>query len=188
MFQRFSLIIAGMLAATIPAAAQRPGLRGGGPEDLLRLRERLALTEQQLTQLRALRDQRLAEQRARMTEMMELRSKLRSGDLSQEEARRTMRERMEAVRQQQTAAMERMRQVLTEEQRNRLSEVRRQAVREQMRARVLRERLDDRRFRTELRMRGMRERAYMRDRMLDRARERMRLRGQDFRPRRPPDI
>jgi len=136
-----------MLAVTLPVAAQQPPARmapteraapawprpmlqermlqrrGIGPEALLRLREELGLTEQQVARLEALRQEGVAARRDRMAEMLERRSQLEAGRITREQLREQMQARAAA---RQGAAgqrpMDRAREVLTDQQRLRLAE------------------------------------------------------------------
>jgi hypothetical protein len=142
-------ILGATLLAAVPAEAQlgrrQQGTLPAGPEELLRLRERLELSADQVRRLQSLRDEALAARIAITTEMLQLRSKLRAGELTPEQAREqiraqreTLRTRLEALRPQ------RAREVLTDAQRQRLAELRREAFRAGMRA-ELRSRLQARR-------------------------------------------
>jgi len=117
--------------------AQRPGM---SPEALLRMREELGLTEQQVTRLEALRREGLAARRDQMAEMMELRSQLQAGQITREQVRERVQARAEARR---SAAeqrpVDRAREVLTDQQRLRLAERQVDQMRRQMQGRALRE-------------------------------------------------
>lgn len=167
-----------LLATATLAAQPGPRARGEGPglgaEGLLRMRERLALTEEQVNRLRALRDERLNEQRTRMGQLMELRSRFRSGDLSAEEFRAAREEAVKGVRERRQATAEQLRGLLTDEQRNRLHEARRE-LRQAVRREMVRREMVRRDLRRELRRDRIRddrgEWRQQRDRMRERLRE-----------------
>jgi hypothetical protein len=98
------------LGATLasPALSQRHehhhGPQGGGPgsrtipvEAALRHREQLKLTEKQVTDLTALRQEAVKARQQEMIAMTELSSRFRAGELSQEEFRTQMRSRRGAA-------------------------------------------------------------------------------------------
>lgn len=181
MRRRFVLALSlAVLIAATSEAQPGPRLRQQGPalgaEGLLRMRERLGLTEEQLARLRALRDERLGEQRTRLNQMLELRSKFRSGDLSTEEFRRAQREAMQGVRERQRAAAEQLRGVLTEEQRNRLMEARQDFRRQSFRREMVRREMMRREFRRDRLRDGFR-----RERFRDELRGDLRLRRERIR-------
>lgn len=74
-------------------------VRGGGApgvEGILRMRERLELTEDQVSQLDALRSERVEQRTLAAHEMNELRSQLRAGTIERTEAMERMRTAREA--------------------------------------------------------------------------------------------
>ena len=104
----------------------REGMRGAEVEDLLRMRERLELTDEQLRQLEELRVAALERRKTRMAEMMDLQSRRRAGDLEQEERRDLMTERREGYREAARQQRERVAAILTDDQRERLATFRAQ--------------------------------------------------------------
>lgn len=117
-------IAAVLVVMAAPAVAQR-GPRGGAPprlggamrgdriESALRMREDLALTEDQIAQLDALRRARVAERQAAWGAMAELQSQLRAGLISREEFRDATQSRRDSVR---AAAGDPLSEILTEDQ------------------------------------------------------------------------
>ena len=123
------------IAAVLPLSAAnaqrgqrgpREGMGRAGVENVLRMRERLELTDEQLTQLEELRVAALERRKTRVAEMMDLQSRRRAGDLEREERRDLRTERregyLEAARQQR----ERISAILTDDQRERLATFRAQ--------------------------------------------------------------
>ncbi|MEX2465592.1 MAG: Spy/CpxP family protein refolding chaperone [Gemmatimonadota bacterium] len=78
--------------------ADRLGRGGGAPgvEGILRMRERLELTEDQVSRLDALRSERVEQRMLAAAEMNELRSELRAGTIERTEAMERMRTAREA--------------------------------------------------------------------------------------------
>lgn len=107
--------------------------RNQSPEIALRLRERLHLTEDQVAQLQARRQDLIELRSQQRHELAELRSKFRSGDLTREQLREQMTAQRERAR---ALASDRagMGDVLTEAQREQLGTIRRDVTRMQMRA------------------------------------------------------
>ena len=100
-----AVVIAVVLVLPVSAAnaqrnqrGAREGMRRAGVEDLLRMRERLELTDEQSAQLEELRVAALERRKARVVDMMDLQSRRRAGDLEREEWRDLMAERREANR------------------------------------------------------------------------------------------
>jgi hypothetical protein len=136
--------------ATAAAAQWGPGARlrpqagpaplpGQGVEEILRLRERLELTQDQVARLHAMREQALAARIGAAAEMMRIQSELRAGEISREQARTRLQARRDSTRRQmETLGPARIREVLTEAQRERLLEARREAVRAEARMRMQR--------------------------------------------------
>lgn len=113
-----------------PAGAQtdstptRSRIRGADVDRLLRDRERLALTDEQIERLRELRSAQSTRRAERSREMIEVRSLLRSGEITRDEARERLTARRQAHRDQVAAFQERVSGVLTEAQTTRLREIR----------------------------------------------------------------
>lgn len=104
--------------------AQMPRAQAGPtPEMVLRLREQLSLTEAQVGRLEALRREGVNARRERMAEMLDLRSQVEAGRITREELQAQVRSRAEAARATPPNAGERVREVLTDQQRVRLAEL-----------------------------------------------------------------
>ncbi len=80
-----------------PGDGMRGAMGAGRIESALRMRERLALTEDQVAQLDALRRARVAERQTAASELAELQSQFRAGQLSGDEFRDAVRQRREAA-------------------------------------------------------------------------------------------
>ena len=109
-----------------PRTAPRPSA-----ETVMRLRQELELTDDQVSQLDALRRDALATRQAHMAQMMELRSRQLAGELALEEWRTEMTKSRDDARERMDAQGERVAGVLTDAQRERLTELRRQEWRQQ---------------------------------------------------------
>ncbi len=131
--------ILAMALAVAPGAAQGqrrgamgPGMGRGGPpaqmgpgvESILRMRDRLELTEAQIQQLDQIRQEAVARRNAHRSQMEELRSRVMAGEGEEAEFRAQMqaqREGAEGIRQ---AERERVEEILTEAQRDELQQIR----------------------------------------------------------------
>ncbi len=111
-----------------PARPDRPERVGPAPETVLRLREQLGLSADQVTRLETIRRQNLDARRARMAERMDIRSRVQAGSLTREEARLMVAERMGAAAGSATEVRDRVNGVLTEAQRERVTNLRRGAM------------------------------------------------------------
>lgn len=105
---------------------------GPGPEMILRLREQLNLTEAQVSRLEALRQESVNRQRERTAEMLDLRSRMLAGQVTREQMQERMRARAEAALAEGQAPGERVRAVLTDQQRLQLAELQVQQLRRQV--------------------------------------------------------
>jgi len=123
-------VLATRLAAQAPEA-QPPGPRES-PEAILRLRDELGLSEQQLQQLRTLRQQAVEERRAQMGEMMDLRSKLVAREITRDDFEKELTRIRDARRSKATTGRGAASQVLTEAQRTKLAEARLRGMRQRM--------------------------------------------------------
>lgn len=113
--------------------AMQPRMQAGpGPEMILRLREQLNLTEAQVSRLEALRQESVNRQRERTAEMLDLRSKMQAGQVTREQMQERMRARAEAAPAEGQAPGERVRAVLTDQQRLQLAELQVQQLRRQV--------------------------------------------------------
>jgi Spy/CpxP family protein refolding chaperone len=98
-------------------------------ERIMRARERLELTEQQISQLEAIRRDAVAQRSAEMAELAELRSRLEAGQIRRSELMAAMEDRRDA---QQARVEERRASIdalLTDQQRESLEELRTRANR-----------------------------------------------------------
>ncbi|MGE3616789.1 MAG: Spy/CpxP family protein refolding chaperone [Gemmatimonadales bacterium] len=116
-----------LMAAAGPLAGQA-GRRPGGPEELLRMREQLGLTDQQVEQLRAARASGVSARRERMGTLMELQSRRRAGEITQDK----FRAEVQRMRRDRPTRPDRSR-ILTEDQQGKLRQLR-TAERGRMRA------------------------------------------------------
>lgn len=113
--------------------AMQPRMQAGpGPEMILRLREQLNLTEAQVTRLEALRQESVNRQRERTAEMLDLRSRMAAGQVTREQMQERMRARAEVAQAEGQAPGERVRAVLTDQQRLQLAELQVQQLRRQV--------------------------------------------------------
>ncbi len=126
-----AVVIAVVLVLPLSAAnaqrnqrGAREGMRRAGVEDLLRMRERLELTDEQSAQLEELRVAALERRKARVVDMMDLQSRRRAGDLEREEWRDSMAERREANRTRSAQQREQITAILTVEQRDQIGSLR----------------------------------------------------------------
>lgn len=113
-------------------AVQERREAGPGPELILRLREQLNLTEAQVSRLEALRQESVNRQRDRMAEMLDLRSRVQAGQVTREQMQERIRARAEAAQAEGQAPGERVRAVLTDQQRLQLAELQVQQLRRQV--------------------------------------------------------
>jgi Spy/CpxP family protein refolding chaperone len=120
-------LVAIALAVSAPVAAQQGRghtQRGPMPAQLLKLKMTLELSDDQIAQLEELQSA-LGEQRAaQMEEARALRQQAMSGDATPNELREQMASRREAMREKATAHRQMIEQVLTDEQRGKLAELR----------------------------------------------------------------
>ncbi len=108
----------GMRGDAMQHRGPRAGMqRGGGVEGIMRMRERLDLTEDQVSQLDAVRRETVAERSARQAEMAELRSRVEAGQMERSALREMMEGRREAHEALSSAHRERIQSILTEDQR-----------------------------------------------------------------------
>jgi len=125
------------LAMAAPGVAQDSTARAArtppaaSAETVLRLRQELELSGEQVSQLDAVRREALATRQAHMAQMMELRSRQLAGELSLEDWRTEMTKSREDVHERLGAQDGRVAGILTEAQRTQLTELRWQARRQQ---------------------------------------------------------
>lgn len=102
----------------------RGGMRSAGVETLLRIRERLELSDEQIAQLEEIRSTALEQRKARAVESLDLQSRWRAGELDRDERRELMAQRREANREQSAQQREQISAILTDEQRDRIASLR----------------------------------------------------------------
>lgn len=140
---KVGLVAAGsVLALTLPLAAQTPAERppvrrlGGSPigiEEALRLRQELELSSEQVSRLETLRRERVEAQGARTRELLDLRSRLRAGDITGDEFQRQMQTGREALRARAAERANPVAEILTDAQRQKAGELRRDMMRREVR-------------------------------------------------------
>lgn len=125
----FALAVPLIVATFLPAAAQPHGGRQAAPrllsaETVLAMRERLALSPEQIARLTAVRREAVAERQGHLARMIELRSELAAGEITRDAfAARTAGFR-DSIRVRADARAEQIRGILTADQRERLAELR----------------------------------------------------------------
>jgi len=112
-----AFVVLGLLIAGRPVAAQ-------GVEAIMRARETLALTEDQISRLDAIRRDVIAERSAAQAEMAELRSQLSAGQIRQSQLMAAQEERADAAQGRAEEVRARVDAVLTEEQRAQVEQMR----------------------------------------------------------------
>jgi Spy/CpxP family protein refolding chaperone len=116
-----------VLAVAAPASAQQGGNRrhtGPMPVQLLKLKTTLELTDDQVAQLEALQDD-FAEQRSvRQAQARDLREQAQSGDVTPNDLREQVAAHRESGREIAASHAQMVQQVLTDEQRGKLDEIR----------------------------------------------------------------
>lgn len=118
------VFVAGMAAAVGSAAVEAQNV-----ESVLRARERLELTEQQVQQLDQIRRAAVQERAAEMARMSELRSQLEAGQIRRSELMAAMEDQQDARRARAEERRASLQSILTDEQRASLEEMRRRAPR-----------------------------------------------------------
>ena len=98
------------------------GPRGAGVEMILRQRERLELSEDQVRQLDQIRQEAVARQTAHRAEMAELASKVRAGQVEASALREQVQARREAATEIQTQQRERVEALLNDAQKEKLQD------------------------------------------------------------------
>lgn len=136
------LVLAALLASGAPDLAAQHGRRGpqmrgmedrhearqdGGVESIMRLRERLELTEDQMDRLDAIRRDNVQRRTAGMTEMTEVQSQYAAGLIRRSDVMAAMENQEEARRGRAGQQRESLRAILTEGQQESLNRVRREA-------------------------------------------------------------
>lgn len=119
--RRYGLVLTALLVTGQAAEAQRPRRQGSARprvpvEALLRSHERLELSSDQIKALEALQEETIAQRRQVQDLMRDLRSQVRAGDLTREQARERIEETAGENRESRKALQERVRGVLTDEQ------------------------------------------------------------------------
>ncbi len=119
-------VVMPLSAANAQRARGTRGMRSAGVESLLRMRERLELSDGQIAQLEEVRGTALEQRKARAVELLDLQSRWRAGELDRDEWRGLMAERREASREQSVQEREQISGILTDEQRERAASLRSQ--------------------------------------------------------------
>jgi len=126
-----ALLAAVMALAPLHIAAQQgprgqrgqaAGPRGAGVEMILRQRDTLQLTDNQVKQLDQIRQEGVQQRYARQAEMAELRSKVLAGDLKMEDVRAQAEARRTAAEELQQAQKERVDAILNDAQKQKIQE------------------------------------------------------------------
>lgn len=131
------LILATVLATgATDLTAQRgqrgPQMRGGqgrqerGVESIMRLRESLELTEDQVSQLDAIRRENVQRRTAEMAQQTEIQSQYAAGLIRRSDVMAATEDRQDAAREEQGQQRERLQSILTEAQQESLNGLRRQ--------------------------------------------------------------
>jgi hypothetical protein len=127
-------LIGGIFALSAMTAFGAADVAAQSVEVILRNREELELTEQQVQQLDAIRREMVQERTEEMAEMSELRSQLASGLVRESQLMAAREERQEGAQARLEQRRERIDAALTEAQRDEVSTLRRQAARGRMAA------------------------------------------------------
>jgi Spy/CpxP family protein refolding chaperone len=131
-----AVLAAMLMVAPLDAQAQRgqmgrrgPGfeMRGQGVENIMRLRDRLELSESQIEQLDQIRREAVQRRTAHQAEMEELRSQARAGQIEPEALREVVQARQEAAQAVRDQQQERVDAILTDAQKEELDTLRGQA-------------------------------------------------------------
>jgi hypothetical protein len=115
-------LVFGLLSAGRPVAAQ-------GVEAIMRARETLALTEDQISRLDAIRRDVVAQRSAEQAEIAELRSQLSAGQIRRSQLMAAQEERADEAQRRADDVRARVDAVLTEEQRAQVEQLRTRAER-----------------------------------------------------------
>jgi len=107
----------------VMAPARADSLRGPGAEGVLRLKTQLALTEDQVKRLDQIREEVVKQRTAHMAQMMELRSKVRAGEMKPEDMRKAMEAQRDATAQARTQRLQRVRAVLNDTQEQKIEQM-----------------------------------------------------------------
>lgn len=93
---------------------------GAGVEMILRQKERLGLTDAQVTQLDQIREELVAQRTAHQAELAELTSKVRAGELEPSALRERLQARRDSAQELRTKQRERVEAILTDEQKQKV--------------------------------------------------------------------
>jgi hypothetical protein len=107
--------------------ARADSLRGPGAEGILRLKDQLALTDDQVKRLDQLREEVVKQRTAHMAQMEELRSKLLAGEIKPEDLRTQMQAQRDATASVRAQQLQRAQGVLNDAQRQKIDELQAQA-------------------------------------------------------------
>ena len=131
------LVLATVLATGAADLAAQQGRRGpqmrggqgrqeGGVESIMRLRESLELTEDQVSQLEAIRRENVQRRTAEMAQTTEIQSQYAAGLIRRSDVMAATEDRQDASQDQQGQQRERLQSILTEAQQESLNGLRRQ--------------------------------------------------------------
>jgi hypothetical protein len=109
------------------APARADSLRGPGPEGVLRLKDRLSLTDDQVKRLDQIRADAVKQRTQHMAQMQELRSKVMAGELKPEDARKQLQAQRDATAQWREQQGQRVRGVLNDTQKQKIADMRARA-------------------------------------------------------------
>jgi hypothetical protein len=146
-----SLVLAMLFATGVTGITAQEGRRGarmggkqgqqeGGVESIMRLRESLELSEDQVSQLDAIRRENVQQRTAEMARTTEVQSQYAAGLIQRSDVMAAMEERQEAARGRDGQQRERLQSILTEGQQESLNDLRRQNRTSAGRGRAARER------------------------------------------------
>ncbi len=124
----FATGVTGVTAQQGQRGAQRGGTQGrqeGSVESIMRLRESLELSEDQVSQLDAIRRENVQQRTAEMARTTEVQSRYAAGLIQRSDVMAAMEERQEAARGRDGQQRERLQSILTEGQQESLNDLRR---------------------------------------------------------------
>ncbi len=125
----FATGMTGLTAQQSRRGSQMRGMEGrqqGGVESIMRLRERLELSQDQVAQLDAIRRENVQRRTAEMVKMTEVQSQYAAGLIRRSDVMAAMEDREEAARGRDGQQRERLESILTEGQQESLNRLRRQ--------------------------------------------------------------
>jgi hypothetical protein len=136
-FRKTAGLIALLIAIAIPGFAQQPPARPMGPggrggfddmrprmlnvEIAMRMKERLKLTEAQVSQLETLRKEIVAERQAQARDHIDIESRMRAGLIEREEIRKQFEGKRDALRKTVEQRQDRIAKILNQEQQDQVA-------------------------------------------------------------------